>query len=172
MRTNIETERLKLCPFESTDLDLLHKTFTDPFVRKYLWDDEIITVEQTQEILLANEQKYNNNKWGLWKVMHKNDNSYVGFAGLWIFFDEAQPQLLYGVLPGKSKAGYATEASRAMIDYAFEMLKFDYLIASCDTLHIDSRKVCERLGMKHIKDEDMNGKMTSFYHIDKAWGDP
>lgn len=164
---NLETKRLKLFPFQSSDLDLLHRTFTDSFVRKYLWDDEVIQVEQTQEILRINKQRFNDNNWGLWKVMIKPDYSYAGFAGLWVFFDENQPQLLYGLLPEKSKSGYATEASRAIVDYAFEKLEFDYLIATCDTPHIDSRNVCIRLNMKHTKDEIMNGKMTSFYRIDK-----
>lgn len=82
-------------------------------------------------------------------------------------FEEHQPQLLYGLLPDKTGLGYATEAGQAIINYSFNSLDFEFLTASCDTAHLASRKVCERLGMRHTKDESMNAKPTSFYRIDR-----
>jgi ribosomal-protein-alanine N-acetyltransferase len=167
MKHALETERLRLIPFELMDLDLLHKTFTNPFVREYLWDNEIISREKTREILLTNEQYFENNSWGLWKVIIKRDQEYAGFAGLWIFFEDSQPQLLYGLLPGQTGMGYATEASNAVIDYAFNDLKFNFVVASFDTPHMASRKVCEKLHMKEVEEKCMDGKWTTFYQIDK-----
>lgn len=86
--------------------------------------------------------------------MIKSNGAYAGFVGLWMFFDEKQPQLLYGLLPDKTGLGYATEASRAIIHYAFNELKFNYFIASCDTPHTASRKVCERLNMTMIEEKE------------------
>ncbi|WP_394336181.1 hypothetical protein [Adhaeribacter arboris] len=40
----------------------------------------------------------------------------MGFAGLWFFFEEDQPHLLYGLLPEYTKSGLATEAARAVRD--------------------------------------------------------
>jgi len=57
----------------------------------------------------------------------KNENTYAGFAGLWSFFGEDQPQLLYALAPNEIKKGYAAEASKAVINYAFNKLKFKYL---------------------------------------------
>jgi hypothetical protein len=50
MKPILYTERLTLEPFAIKDLALLHTTFTDPSVRKYLWDDEVISLEQTADI--------------------------------------------------------------------------------------------------------------------------
>jgi len=163
----IETRRLRLVPFSIQDLETLHQTFTDPFVRKYVWDDEIISLNQTREVLEINENRFNTGRWGLWKVIVRNDKSYVGFVGLWMFFDEHQPQLLFGLMPDKTGMGYATEAAQAIINYSFNVLNFDFLIASLDMPNKASRKVCERLGMHHTKDEIMNAKPTSFYRIDR-----
>lgn len=163
----LETPRLTLIPFDIQEIDLLHRTFTDPFVRKYLWDDEIISAEQTREILKINEQHFNSKGWGLWKIVIKADKTYAGFVGLWIFFDEGQPQLLYGLLPDKTGLGFATESSRAIIDYAFKILGYEYLIAACDTPHSQSKKVCERLNMKWVEDKEVNGKLTTFFRLEK-----
>jgi [ribosomal protein S5]-alanine N-acetyltransferase len=167
MKHFLETRRLKLIPFSSNDFDLLHRTFTDAFVRKYLWDGNIIPVEKTKEVLLISEQQFESNGWGLWKIIVKSDDTYVGFVGLWIFFNETQPQLLYGLLPDQTRFGYATESSKAIIEYAFNTLKFDYLIAACDALHKDSKKVCERLKMKVIDEKEMDEKLTTFYRVNK-----
>jgi ribosomal-protein-alanine N-acetyltransferase len=167
MKHILETPRLRLIPFDTMDFDLLHRTFTDPFVRRFLWDDEIVSAEQTREILMINEQHFNSKGWGLWKIIKKSDQAYAGFVGLWIFFDEGQPQLLYGLMPDKTGWGYATESSRAIIEYAFKKLDFKYLTAACDTPHNQSKKVCERLKMKMVEEREVNGKLTTFYRLEK-----
>ncbi|MEM9670962.1 MAG: GNAT family N-acetyltransferase [Cyclobacteriaceae bacterium] len=168
MKPVLLTSRLRLIPFSQSDQDLLHQTFTDLFVRKFLWDDEIIPESQTREILEQNEQHFQNDHWGLWKIAQKTDEVYIGFAGLWYFFEEDQPQLLYGLLPTATGQGYATEASRAIVHYAFQELGFSYLIASCDVPHTASRKVAERLGMQFVEERTEQDKPTAFYRLEKA----
>ncbi len=167
MKPTLTTSRLTLIPFEKEDLAVLHLTFTNPFGRKFLWDDEIIPLETTKDILTKSETYFQQHHWGLWKILLTAQQRYAGFAGLWYFFDESQPQLLYGVLPDQTNQGLATEASEAVIQYAFEQLGFSYLTASCDTPHTDSKKVCERLGMKLVEEKNINGKSTTFYRIDR-----
>lgn len=166
MTKDLNTDRLRLTPFDFTDADLLHRTFTDPFVRKYLWDDEKISLEQAREIHKKSMEHFARDGWGLWKILVQPDETFAGFAGLWIFFDEKQPQLPYGVLPEKAKLGYATEAARAVTNFAFETLGFKYLIASCDAVHGDSRRVCDRLGMQLVGDKVSDGKLLAHYRID------
>lgn len=161
----LDTSRLTLIPFTLMDHQLLHETFIDPYVRKYLWDDDIISSDQALDILKVNETHFKDQGWGLWKIVIKPDHSFAGFAGLWMFFDEGQPQLLYGLLPGYIGQGFATEASRAVCRYALEVLQFRELTASFDTINTSSQGVCERLGMTHLKTEIMNGKETSFYRL-------
>lgn len=157
---------MNLIPFAAADLELLHQTFIHPFVRKYLWDDQQISIDQSREILEQNTHYFEKQSWGLWKLMLKENNTYAGFAGLWMFFDEHQPQLIYGLLPEFSGKGYATEASQAVIKYAFEKLHFTYLSASYDTPHSASGKVCERLGMQWVGDKRFEGKSITFYRIE------
>ncbi len=167
MEPVLKTKRLKLTPFHAADLELLHHTFTNPFVRKYLWDDQIIDLKQTQEILQTNEDYFKKSNWGLWKITLIPQAEYVGFAGLWFFFEEPQPQLLYGLLPEFSKQGYATKAARAVMDYAYNELKFKYLVAACNFEHQASRKVCERLQMQFLAEKEMDGQLAAFYRIER-----
>ncbi|MEJ7677781.1 MAG: hypothetical protein WKG06_07925 [Segetibacter sp.] len=68
-------------------------------------DNEIISNEKAKEFILTNEQSFKNYGWGLWKLLLKKENIYAGFAGLWSFFGEEQPQLLYGTVTESNKKG-------------------------------------------------------------------
>jgi len=53
------------------------------------------------------------------------------------------------------------------LDYGFDELGFNYLVASCDRPNIESQKVAERLGMKQVEERIMNGNPVLFFRIDK-----
>ncbi|MEL6256223.1 MAG: GNAT family N-acetyltransferase [Bacteroidota bacterium] len=99
----LKTQRLTLSPFKQNELDILHQLFTDPYIREYLWDDQILPKSQSEDILKVNLQLFQTNKWGLWKIQHTKSGEIMGFAGLWYFFEEPQPQLLYAILEKYSR---------------------------------------------------------------------
>ena len=47
----IKTKRLVLAPLTLDDTNNLHELWTHPEVRRYLWDDTIIPLEQTATII-------------------------------------------------------------------------------------------------------------------------
>lgn len=165
--TTLETNRLSITPFSQQDGPLLHRIFTDETVRKFLWDDVIITEGEVEDILKVNDMLQSKRRFGLWKVTRKEDAVVVGFTGLWFFFDEPQPQLLYGLMPAFSRNGYATEAAAAIIRYAFDELGFDYVHAATDPPNTASNQVAQRLGMTLTDTQIMEGKPTMFWRIDK-----
>ena len=58
------------------------------------------------------EQKnFEEKRFGLWFVETKNEKEVIGLVGLWYFFEENQPQLVYALLPKATKKGYASEAA-------------------------------------------------------------
>ena len=160
---NLITDRLLLLPFTIQDDRLFFKINTHPYVRQYLWDDEVIARQTADQLLEKNESHFKQDQWGLWKIQLKGNSEIIGYAGLWHFFDESQPQLLYVLLPQYSGKGYATEASRAVVDYCFDSLGFQYLVASMDAPHDQSRRVCERLGMQLIEERVIDDKPTIFF---------
>ena len=132
MTNLLETSRTNLVPFESSDLKLFHSINTDEYVRKYLWDDQSIDANTAAELLEQNESHFETNQWGLWKIILKSDDSIAGYTGLWHFFEEAQPQLIYALLEKYTGNGFAKEVAQRILEYARDQLKFDYLVASTD----------------------------------------
>ena len=165
MRFMLSSERLQLIPFTESDIDLLHDLFTDAYIRKYLWDDQIVPREETVNIIQQNQISMQHRGWGLWGLQLHGDERIIGFAGLWIFFDEQQPQLLYALLREATGQGYGTEAAYCVARYAFDQLGFSYLDAAMDRWHRSSRRLVRRLGMKRLKKMRIDGKPTLFYRV-------
>jgi ribosomal-protein-alanine N-acetyltransferase len=165
---NIETERLQLIPIKADKFDEVYKVFTDEFVRKYLCDDTILSKTQIQSFIETSNETFYSKQYGLWGIYAKDNKAMIGISGLWHFFDENQPQLLYALLPGYTKLGYATEASLALIKYAFKQLGFTYLEASCDIPNRESHKVALTIGMKKVKEEIIENKPLTFYRLNSS----
>ncbi|MBE9178757.1 GNAT family N-acetyltransferase [Oculatella sp. LEGE 06141] len=163
-----ETQRLRLNPITMDGLDTLHRIFVDPFVRKYLCDDEIFSSQQVEEMLLENQTRFEAEKFGLWFIETKAEQEIIGFVGLWYFFDEDQPQLIYALLPTATQKGYATEAATQILDYWFNELNHAYLVASSDKPNLESHKVAERLGMKQVEEKMIDGKPVLFFRVEKS----
>jgi len=167
MAFQLNTERLILSPFTLEDDALFLRLNNDAFIRKYMWDDELINEATAKEIIAQNEKYFKENKYGIWKIQLKGQTIILGYVGLWFFFDEPQPQLIYALLQPNTKKGYAREASSAIMKYAFESLGFDYLIAATDEPHAESQKVAKALGMAFVEKRIENEKPTLFFRIDK-----
>ena len=167
MNADIKTERLLLAPLQIEDSSLFHEINIDSYVKKYLWDDENISLETVADILENNQRQFKKENCGLWKVTTKESNAVIGYTGLWYFFDESQPQLIYVLLKPYTGKGYASEAASAIIDYAFNKLDFTYIIASTDASNFSSQRLAMRLGMELSENKTVDGKPTLFYKISR-----
>ncbi|NDJ17058.1 GNAT family N-acetyltransferase [Myxacorys almedinensis] len=160
-----ETQRLLLKPSSKSDLRALHSIFADPYVRKYLCDDKTFSLQQVEEMLIASQKLFDEEKLGLWLIETKNRREIIGFVGLWYFFDEQQPQLTYALLPKGTKQGYATEAATKILEYCFKHLGYKYMVASSDASNLESHGVAARLGMQKVEERTINGNLVAFFKI-------
>ncbi|MFB8787415.1 MAG: GNAT family N-acetyltransferase [Potamolinea sp.] len=119
-------------------------------------------------MLLESQKLFDEKRFGLWFIETKNEQAIIGFVGLWYFFEENQPQLVYALLPQASKKGYATEAAKKILEYGFHELGYEYLVASSDQPNIESHKVSEKLEMKKVEERIVNGNPIIFFRIEKA----
>jgi ribosomal-protein-alanine N-acetyltransferase len=163
----LETARLWLRPFTLNDVDDLHQLWTDPDVRRYLWDDEVISRERAAAIIDESTDSFEKNSYGLWGVFPRENVALVGFGGFWSFHHPLRLQLLYGIAPEFWNRGLATEVALVLIRYGFEQLSFDRIEASTDAGNEASIRVMEKAGMKFEKRTCMQGLDTVFYSISR-----
>ncbi len=74
----------------------------------------------------------------------------VGVAGFGHRGEEHNPEIGYWIGEPYWRQGYATEASRALIDHAFSETEIDALSASCRVQNDSSRRVIEKCGFQWV----------------------
>jgi RimJ/RimL family protein N-acetyltransferase len=166
----ILTARLRLRPIAAADVATLHAMWTDPEVRRYLWDDIVISRERAEEMVGAMIAGAERNGRGMWLVYERGAAEPVGFAGFLPRREPAQGALIYGLIPRAWGRGYGTESAQAIVDYGFGNLGLETIVASADVPNQPSVRVLERLGMRFVKREVVHGIDLVFYQLDAhAW---
>ena len=162
----LTSARLTLQPLTPDHLDAMHALWTDPGVRRYLWDNIVITRERAAEVIAASVADFAAHRYGLWAVVENASGRVIGFCGLRSARHGdgsiARPELLYGFFPRVWRQGFATEAAQAVLSYAFA-LGHEVVVAATDVPNDASARVLERLGMRFERRGKLNGLDTLFF---------
>ncbi len=151
MKVILETERLTLRELKLSDKDNLYKILSDEETMKYY--PSPFSEDKVENWIKWNIENYNKYGHGLWAVILKDNNQFIGDCG--ITMQEIDGEILAEVGYHINKAywnkGYASEASKAVIEYAFNNLNYNELYTYTDTKNIPSIKVAQKNGMNFIK---------------------
>jgi RimJ/RimL family protein N-acetyltransferase len=145
----LETERLRLRQWEEDDLPLFAEMNADPEVMEYYPS----TLSEEESNAMANKIKglINERSWGFWAVETINDKRFIGFVGLHkpTYDLPVTPCVEVGWRLGKEYwgKGYATEAGRESLRFAFEVLKLNEVYSFASVANKRSWLVMERLKM-------------------------
>jgi len=147
-RPKIETERLLLRPFELAD---------GPRVKKLAGDKTIADTTlniphpyedgMAEEWISTHQAKFESGEMVVYAIIQKIIKGLIGAIGLTINKRFNRAELGYWIGKDYWNQGYCTEASKAMLEYAFRNLGLNKIIAT----HIDrnpaSGKVMRKIGM-------------------------
>ena len=149
--SQLETERLILRPMRATDIDSLYLIFTD---RKVMaaFNHDPFTPEQMQAWLRRNLDHQNTYGYGLFSVILKKTGELIGDCGLEQMDDIGAAELGYDFQSAFWNQGYATEAARAVRDYAFGVLRLPELISLIRVGNLPSKRVAEKVGMTLVEE--------------------
>ena len=161
----IETARLSLRPFAAADVDELHRHWTDPLVRVYLWDGLVITREQAAEVVAASVESFRRDGFGFWCVRDKVTGALAGYCGFRPLGDAGEVEIGYGIDPARWGKGLATEAGRASLRYGFDEKNFPRVLGIADRANAASARVLEKLGMTFDRRDTHHGQDCLFYAL-------
>lgn len=163
----ISTERLVIRPFVETDKEALISIISNPQVMRFSLKGSITIEEAREQLCDKNISFYENEDYGMLALTRKIDDVLIGYAGLLKqeIDGEQKIEISYRLHPDYWKQGFAIEATKAIIDYAFMILKLKELIAIIDPDNIDSIKVAVKLGMRISKSTIFHGISVVIYHL-------
>jgi len=106
--------------------------------------------------------------FGLWAVEERNTNILVGRVGLWQPEGWPGVEIGWGIDPEHWGKGYATEAARAAMKWAFDILDIDQLISLIHPENEASKKVAFKLNEQFAEQATIQGKTVDIYSITRA----
>lgn len=162
--SEIWTERLVLRPLGQGDMLALHDLCTMPGVRRYLWDDQVLSVEQVRDLIATSADLHATSGLGLWGARVREDQTdLAGFVGYWYFRDPPVLELVFAVAEPRWGHGFATEMAGGMAAYGFDALALEEILASADAPDTRSLRVLERVGFREVRREIVGGLDTVFF---------
>ncbi|OEV04748.1 GNAT family N-acetyltransferase [Streptomyces oceani] len=141
------TERLRLRPFADADADDLFALHSNAYVLRY-WDSPPWVDRASATRFLDRCQQMAREGSGARVVIERTaDQAFVG----WCSFNGWNPEfrsasLGYCLDEAAWGHGYATEAARALLRWAFETLDLNRVQSEADTRNVASARVLEKLG--------------------------
>ena len=158
MQVRIKTERLCLREIEESDVEEVHAYSSDPEVSRY--DPEPMpTFETSQRLIqsiIAVRDTQPRTKYFL-AITLLPEERLIGMVTLTVSPFTKGAEIGYSLHRGYWGHGYATEAARSLLEFAFTELGLHRVFADCHPENSASVRVLERLGMRregHLREND------------------
>ena len=156
--TELSTSRLLLRPWRETDLPAFATLNADPEVRR--WFQGTLTREQSDAEAARLQAHITAHGFGFWAVEAPGVAQLVGFVGLKHvgFAAPFAPAVEAGWRLARAhwQKGYAMEAARAVLAHGFGLLGLAEVLAFAVPGNLASRRVMERIGMRHDLEGDFD----------------
>ncbi len=144
-----ETERLFLRRLQDYDVDEIFKMRSDEEIMRYIRKPQTKREESLHWIEMISE-KWDKEKIGFCGVIEKKSKSFVGWCGLWRLIETNEIEVGYAIRKKFWGKGYATEAANRILQYGFEELNLEKIVAVATPENKASQNVMKRLGMKYV----------------------
>ena len=157
----LQSRRLTFRPVQASDIEELWRLWTTPEVRRFLWDDRMITRDEAGSTIEDCEALAERGL-GLWVLWPSGSEAFIGCAGLFPVVTAAtyEPRLtglvepLVALAPAHWGRGYAVEALQALIGYATSHLGLTQLAAVTDVPNVRSDQMLRRAGFVELSETD------------------
>ncbi|MBR7831704.1 GNAT family N-acetyltransferase [Actinospica durhamensis] len=172
----IETPRLILRVPKHDDIEAFDEMDADPEVMRWIGDGRVHerTKERSAGLIDRVRSGWEERGYGLIAATARESGEVLGWVTL------AAPDFLPEVLPAVEIGwrfrrrhwgrGYATEAARPMLHYAFTEVGLDRVLSLPRVENAASRRVMEKLGLGYTRETVVpgNGTTVAIYALDRA----
>lgn len=165
---SIETARLFLRVYAPGDLDARHAIRNDPDIYQYFPPYYTPpTKEKAREGIALSIQRWQENGFGEFAVIEKISGELIGYCGLMHLDNTEEIEIYYGFPKKYWGKGYATEAARAVLKFAFDEVNLTQVVAVTNPKNIASQKVLEKIGLKFQGEINCYQMECSYFRISR-----
>jgi RimJ/RimL family protein N-acetyltransferase len=175
----LETSRLTLRPFVEEDFEAIYAMRADPEVARYLYGEPLSAAEARDFL----QRRLGGSAWsseGDWlsvAAVERVSGTTVGDVAFhWVSERDRTAEIGFVFDPGHQGKGFATEAARALLDWAFASAGFHRIIGRTEARNTASARVLEKLGMRleahFVENEWVKGEWQSellYAVLEREW---
>ncbi len=163
----LETPRLLLRPLTPADFEALFEVIGDPVTMQFY--PSPYDKQGTLDWIERNLRRYKEDGTSLHAVVLKSNNQVIGDCGpAWQQTDAGRElEIGYHIRRDCWGRGYATEAAKASMTYAFENFAVDHLISLIRPENLPSRRVAEKNGLRIDREIEWKGIRHFVYVISR-----
>lgn len=162
-----ETQRLYLRKMADSDADDIFKLRSDPDVMRYIRQPQKNRDESLNWMRLVSE-RWDDEKIGFCAVVNRTSGKLIGWCGLWKLKETGEIEIGYAISTEFCNQGYASEASVSMLNYGFDELSLDRIVAVAYPKNTASQNVMKKLGMSYDYTGEFYGRELVHYSISRA----
>jgi len=147
----LDTNRLKLRPFQDSDCHPFAAYRSDPLVAKYQGWEAPYTLEQAAAFIetIKNKTPTALGEWYQLAIEIKANRQMIGDCAFYLLAEDSrQAEIGFTLARAYQGQGYAHEAVGRLLDYLFKELDLYRVRANCDVENLASSKLLERLGLR------------------------
>ena len=163
----INTSRLSLRQFRNEDFDAYATIMADPEIGKWFPKGEGLSRGEAEKSFNSIREHWFRHGFGIWAILNKR-KILIGRCGLNLIDETSEVEIDFLLTKKFWGKGYATEATKAVLEYGFKILNLDKIIALAKIENKASRKVMEKIGMRYLKDAQYSGILCAYYNINKT----
>jgi len=162
----LETERLILRALDENDVNVVYAMRSDAETMRFIREPQ--SREESANWVELVSSRWREEKIGFCAIIEKSSDEFVGWCGIWRLKETGELEIGYAVAREFWGKDYATEAALRFLDYAFEKLKPEKVVAVASPENTASRRVMEKIGMRYDYTGVFYGRDLVHYSITKA----
>jgi RimJ/RimL family protein N-acetyltransferase len=146
MIPTLVTERLILRPWRDADIDAFFVLAGDAEHAKYLGG--ALSRENAWRTMATHMGHWLLRGYGTFALEERASQHFVGYCGPWYPLGWPEPEIAWSLVPSMLGQGFATDAARAALTYAYDTLGWTTAVSVIATENLASIRVAERLNAK------------------------
>lgn len=161
----IETERLILRPFKYSDDDAMLKYWiADEKIQSLYSEPVYSTKEDVKGLLDKYIGSYQKEDYYRWAIIDKANNECIGQIAYFLVDSKNHfAEIEYCIGSDFQCRGYATEATKAVIDYGFNRINLHKVQICTKTINKPSKRVIEKCGFTY------EGTLRDYFYMNNQY---
>jgi len=161
----IITSRLTLRPFGPIDDISLHRIVNESDIMQYFPRTDPPDMERVQELIERQLAHWETHNLGWWAVVPHGQTELIGWNGLQYLPETDEVEVGYLLSKQFWGRGFATEGTRASLEFGFEALGLGQIIGLTHPENMASQNVLKKCGMRYVEQKEYFGMRLYRYAL-------